>query len=275
MIDILNFQALVITIVLIAVVVVIINNKLNYLELGGIGFGIFLLIITFMDHVEKKHYIVKEEDEFIYVFPEEEIKNTNTTSEEASVTEEAESNLPLINKTTGPLDSLTPQELSKRLKYLYYATSNPHRKVSYKDYETHADKLINEDNSSLAPDDARYHNYLLEYYPELTKNQISTRDCLNKGFNKDSCYQHPNLFNNIGNESILNEGINQKNQHFINREDFGNTQNMYDKPLCSLMYNAPSDPNQIRLIDQDLCRGCTVGLCSSDLGCSQQNELFF
>ena len=110
MIDILNFQALVITIVLIAVVVVIINNKLNYLELGGIGFGIFLLIITFMDHVEKKHYIVKEEDEFIYVFPEEEIKNTNTTSEEASVTEEAESNLPLINKTTGPLDSLTPQE---------------------------------------------------------------------------------------------------------------------------------------------------------------------
>jgi hypothetical protein len=268
--NILNFQAFIITVVLIAIVIVFISNKMNYLELGFIGFGIFLVVITFMDHVDKKHYIVKEEDEYNYVFPEEKI-----VVEETDTPVEVESNLPLLDKTGGPLDSLTPQELSKRLKYIYYATSHPYKKVSYKDYETHADKLIHEDNSSLAPDDDKYHNYLLEYYPELTKNQISTRDCLNGGYGKNSCYQHPKLFNNLGNESILDKGVNQKNQHYITREDFSSLQNLDNTPLQSIMYNAPSDPSQQRLIDKDLCRGCTVGLCSTESGCSQQNELFF
>ena len=111
--NILSFQAFIITIALIGVVIVFINNKLNYLELGGVGFGIFLLVITFMDHVDKKHYIVKEEDEYSYVYPEEQIP-----VEETNIPEEAESNLPLLNKTTGPLDSLTPQELSKYSVYL-------------------------------------------------------------------------------------------------------------------------------------------------------------
>jgi len=266
----LNFQAFIITIVLVALVVIFVSNKCNYLELGCIGFGLFLLVATFLDHIDQKHYVIKEEDEYKYVYPEEQI-----VVEETDVLEEAESNLPFLDKSNGPLDNLPPQELAKRLKYIYYATSHPYKKVSYKDYETHADKIINEDKSSLAPDDPRYHNYLLEYYPELTKNQVSSRDCLNGGYGNDSCYQHPNLFKNMSNQSILDRGVNNKNRGHIIREDFSSSQPLGNKPLQSIMYNAPSDPNQQRLIDKDLCRGCTVGLCSTELGCSKQNELFF
>ena len=66
------------------------------------------------------------------------------TSEEGNATlliepkdvTKVEEELPQINESNGPLDSLSPQELSKRLHYLYYATSHPYQKVSYKDYET-------------------------------------------------------------------------------------------------------------------------------------------
>ena len=213
------------------------------------------------------------------------------TSEEGNATlliepkdvTKVEEELPQINESNGPLDSLSPQELSKRLHYLYYATSHPYQKVSYKDYETHADKVLNEDESSLAPDDPKYHNYLLEYYPELTKNQVSTRDCLNGGYGEESCYQHPKFFQNLEGSSILKQGVNQKNKHHILREDFNSElfKNQDSQPReipfvpeNSLIDNSPSNPNVFRLINNDLCRGCTVGECSSDRGCTHQNELF-
>jgi len=275
--NILNLHALIITIVLLGLVVVFINNKLSYIELGFIGFGLFLVIISVFNHTEKKHKLIFNDDMALYIFPEEEI------AEEQSNLLNVEKELPQIKETSGPLDSLSPQELSKRLSYLYYATSHPYRKVSYKDYETHADKIINEDKSSLAPNDEKYHNYLLQYYPELTKNQISTRDCLNDGFGKNSCYQHPKFFQNLENNSILKQGVNEKNKDYILREDFSSAiikqsesqpQAITEVPEPALIDNSPSNPNYFRLINKDLCRGCVVGECSSDRGCTHQNELF-
>jgi hypothetical protein len=276
--NILNFHALIITVAILGLVVIFINNKFSYVELAFIGFGIFLVIISIMNHVEHDKIFSEETPKIVKT----EESNTTLLIEPKDVTK-VEEELPQIKETSGPLDSLSPQELSKRLHYLYYATSHPYQKVSYKDYETHADKVLNEDNSSLAPDDPKYHNYLLEYYPELTKNQVSTRDCLNGGFGEESCYQHPKFFNNLENSSILKQGVNQKNKHHVLREDFSSqilkNQDSYQReiPYCpdnSLIDNSPSNPNIFRLINNDLCRGCTVGECSSDTGCTHQNELF-
>lgn len=279
--NLLNFHALIITIVLLGLLVVFISNKLSYVELAFIGFGIFLLIISIMNHTDKKHKLIFSEDDTIYVYSENE--NKKLLVEPKDVTK-AEEELPQIKEANGPLDSLSPQELSKRLQYLYYATSHPYQKISYKDYETHADKVLKEDNSSLAPDDSKFHSYLLEYYPELTKNQVSSRDCLNGGYGKDSCYQHPKFFQNLEEESILKQGVNNKNKHHVLREDFSSNflknqvphqREIPHVPDNSLIDNSPSNPNYFRLINNDLCRGCTVGECSSDKGCLQQNELFF
>ena len=276
--NILNFQALIITIVILGLVVVFINNKLSYVELAFIGFGIFLVVISGMNHVDNGRIFVDDNKQLVTT----EEGNATLLIEPKDVTK-VEEELPQIKETSGPLDSLSPQELSKRLHYLYYATSHPYQKVSYKDYETHADKVLNEDNSSLAPDDSKYHNYLLEYYPELTKNQVSARDCLNSGFGEESCYQHPKFFKNLENSSILKQGVNQKNKHHVLREDFSSqllkNQDSYQReiphvPECSLIDNSPSNPNIFRLINNDLCRGCTVGECSSNTGCTHQNELF-
>ena len=276
--NILNFQALIITIVLLGLVVVFINNKLTYVELAFIGFGIFLVVISAMNHVDNGRIFVDDIKQLVTS----EEGNATLLIEPKDVTK-VEEELPQIKETSGPLDSLSPQELSKRLHYLYYATSHPYQKVSYKDYETHADRVLNEDKSSLAPDDSKYHNYLLEYYPELTKNQVSTRDCLNGGYGEESCYQHPKFFQNIENSSILKQGVNQKNKHHILREDFNSElfknqdsqpREIPHVPECSLIDNSPSNPNIFRLINNDLCRGCTVGKCSSDRGCTHQNELF-
>jgi hypothetical protein len=276
--NILNFQALIITIVVLGLVVVFINNKLSYVELAFVGFGIFLVVISGMNHVDNGRIFVDDNKQLVTT----EEGNATLLIEPKDVTK-VEEELPQIKETSGPLDSLSPQELSKRLHYLYYATSHPYQKVSYKDYETHADKVLNEDNSSLAPDDSKYHNYLLEYYPELTKNQVSARDCLNGGFGEESCYQHPKFFKNLENSSILKQGVNQKNKHHVLREDFSSqllkNQDSYQReiphvPECSLIDNSPSNPNVFRLINNDLCRGCTVGEGSSNTGCTHQNELF-
>ena len=276
--NILNFHALIITVAILGLVVIFINNKFSYVELAFIGFGIFLVIISVINHVEYDKGLLNNISNLVTT----EESNTTLLIEPKDVTK-VEEELPQIKETSGPLDSLSPQELTKRLHYLYYATSHPYHNVSYKEYETHADKVLNEDNSSLAPDDSKYHNYLLEYYPELTKNQISVRDCLNGGFGEDSCYQHPKFFKNLNNSSILKQGVNQKNKHHVLREDFSSellkNQDSYQReiphvPECSLIDNSPSNPNVFRLINNDLCRGCTVGECSSDRGCTHQNELF-
>ncbi len=118
-----------------------------------------------------------------------------------------------------PLDGLEPTELMNRLNYIYHATSNPSQVISYNSYKTHADKYLDEDNTKLSSDD----NFLQKYtntYHLNSNNQITSHDCLNEGSNKNSCFQSPQLFNNMLNNNMLDKGVNFKNAKLIINEDF-------------------------------------------------------
>ena len=49
-----------------------------------------------------------------------------------------------------PFDGLKPKELLNRLNYIHYATSNPQEPINYLEYKTHADKLLDSDNTKLS-----------------------------------------------------------------------------------------------------------------------------
>lgn len=193
---------------------------------------------------------------------------------------------------TGPFDGLPPTEMKQRLNYLYYATSHPKGKVSYLDYKTHSDKLLEKQKTSLASEDNEMLNETRAFYPDLTNNQVNARDCLQQGYNNESCYQHPKLFknlkktnknskklNNTNNSNnvkkILTDGINENNVNHIIKEDFSSPSLVCDKnPFKSIMINAPGNPNEKQYdISNLLCRGCTVGVCEDNY-CGHQNELF-
>ena len=183
-----------------------------------------------------------------------------------------------------PFDGLDPQELLMRLNYIYYATANPQKPIQYLDYKTHADKLLNSDNSKLSTDDPKLLQYTNAYYPQLNKNQIDTKDCLNYGSEKGSCFQNPSLFFNVKNDfNILTKGVSEDNANLIVREDFNNiiNTNIPNNPI--LFTNAPmgnlnkqldKESNEyINLEDNSMCRNCKLAVCKNDY-CSLQNHLF-
>ena len=90
------------------------------------------------------------------------------------------------DKSGLPLDGLSPQELLLSLNYITYATANPYKPLSYNDYKTHADKYLDEDGSKLSTNDLKLQEFSRAHYPQLTKDQIDTRDCLNFGSGKNS-----------------------------------------------------------------------------------------
>ena len=123
-----------------------------------------------------------------------------------------------------PLDGLEPTELINRLNYIYHATSNPSQIISYNTYKTHADKYLDEDNTKLSSDDKFLQKYTNTYHLN-SSNQITSHDCLNEGSNTNSCFQSPQLFNNILNKNILDKnildkGVNLNNAKLIISEDF-------------------------------------------------------
>ena len=186
-----------------------------------------------------------------------------------------------------PFDGLEPNELLTRLNYIYYATSNPREPLSYLKYKTHSDKLLESDNTKLSTNDTKLLKYTEKYYPQLNENQIDTKDCLNYGSGKGSCFQNPSLFFNMENKfNILTKGVNQDNANLIIREDFSmpmkiEPNNRYEKPL---FINAPGD-NLDKPLDQQsnetiklsthnsMCRHCKLAVCADDY-CSLQNNLF-
>ena len=174
--------------------------------------------------------------------------------------------------SNGPLDGLSPNELSKRLQYLYYATSHPKEKVSYVDYETYHDKVVARDGSSLAGNDENLIARTRTQYPDLTAQQINARDCMNE-MGEKSCYQTLVVPNNTNVNNILKDGLNKDNVKQVIREDFtcpGLVQDV--NPLKPLFINAPGNPNEKQYnISNLLCRGCTVDSCKS---CNEHNELF-
>jgi hypothetical protein len=186
-----------------------------------------------------------------------------------------------------PLDGLSPQDLISSLNYLTYATSNPYKPMSYNNFKTHADKYLDEDGTKLSTNDLKLQSYSIAHYPQLTANQIDTRDCLNFGSGKDSCFQSAQLFSNVNkNFGILDKGVNEDNSNLIIREDFINPMILdpsqrYNKPLFK---NAPagnldkildSQSNESINVDNsnDTCRNCKMAVCKDDY-CSLQNELF-
>ena len=103
-----------------------------------------------------------------------------------------------------PFDNLEPKELLKRLNYIYYATANPYQPISYANFTTEADKRVAQDGSSLSSKDPFYAEYNAKYYPQLSKNLLDTKDCLNGGNGPDSCFVTPQLFANIAAHSNSN-----------------------------------------------------------------------
>jgi len=188
-----------------------------------------------------------------------------------------------------PFDGLNPTELLNRLNYIYYATSNPQEPINYLDYKTHADKLLDSDNTKLSTNDKNLLEYSKAHYPQLTKDQINTKDCLNEGSNKNSCFQNPSLFFNVKNDfNILTKGVNEDNANLLVREDFSNpmilnNNNRYE-PI--LIYNAPNG-NLDKILDNEsnetitfnnppsntICKNCKLALCMNDY-CGLQNQLF-
>ena len=192
-----------------------------------------------------------------------------------------------------PFDGLEPVELMKRLNYIYFATANPMKPISYSDYKTHADKYLDQDGTSLSSDDKKLLEFSKAYYPQLSSNGIDTKDCLNFSSSKKSCFQSPQLFHNINkiknntNSNMLEQGVNVDNSNLIVIEDFSNPESINSNNRYNpvLFTNAPVG-NLDRALDQQsnesinlsdnsisLCRNCKLAVCKNDY-CSLQNGLF-
>ena len=209
-------------------------------------------------------------------------KATETTKYSDIKTNEFEMDKP-------PFDGLKPKELLNRLNYIHYATSNPQEPINYLEYKTHSDKLLDSDNTKLSSEDKNLLEYSKAHYPQLTKDQIDTKDCLNEGSNKNSCFQNPSLFFNVKNDfNILTKGVNEDNANLLVREDFTNemvlnNNNRYE-PI--LFHNAPNG-NLDKILDNEsnetiklnnpttdtICKNCKLAVCMNDY-CSLQNKLF-
>ena len=209
-----------------------------------------------------------------------------------------------------PFDGLDPTELKNRLNYIYFATANPMKQISYSDYKTHADKYLDQDKSSLSSNDQKMLASSRGFYPQLTADQIDARDCLNYGSDPSkSCFQSPQLFHNIQkmknntisnstpnstpnynpNHNMLAQGVNSDNSNLIVIEDFSNynpesinPNNRYkpvlftNAPVGNLDKNLDQQSNEsINLEDnsESLCRNCKLAVCKNDY-CGLQNGLF-
>jgi len=244
---------------------------------------------VFSSSIEKEN--VQENNYAIFQNP---IPSPNSTSSNLS-THINKSNMVKSNETYSmdkpPFDGLDPKELLSRLNYIYYATSQPGKRVNYHDFKTHADILLDNDSSKLSTNDIRLQAYAKAFYPQLTANQIDTRDCLNEGSGKGSCFQSPQLFlNKKNNFNILDKGVNVDNANLIVREDFAmpsNLESITSRPL-PLDINAPygildfpldvvSNETLARSgkldISMNTCRNCKLAVCSDDY-CGLQNSLF-
>jgi hypothetical protein len=143
-----------------------------------------------------------------------------------------------------PFDGLDPTELVSRLNYIYYATAQPAKRINYHDFKTHADHILDGDDAKLSNDDPKLQSYAAGHYPQLTADQIDTRDCLNYGSGSGSCFQSPQLFyNKAHNFNILDKGVNTENANLIIREDFSMPSTAKSNPVMGLRedFSMPSN----------------------------------
>lgn len=285
-----NFISFVITIIIILIIYNFYQDNIRLLAYGILGLMIYLLTNEFLILLDNRYFISSKLN--IEVNPTQPNNiPVQTVKQIVNLIKKDEKKPKIIQETrdedkSGPLDGLTPDEMSKRLQYLYYATSHPQNKVSYVDFKTHTDRLLEQQNTSLSSKDRRMIGETRSFYPDLTENQVNARDCMQGGYGKDSCYQHPKMFKegfqNMVNtprksnsNNVLSSGINQNNAQMILKEDFSQpAPNNHKNPFKTLFVNAPGNPNEHQYdISGLLCRGCTTGNCNNDY-CKLQNELF-
>ena len=195
-----------------------------------------------------------------------------------------------------PFDGLPPNELLKNMQYLYRATSNPLNIPSQQGTLTDADNTLNKDrdqsnatngtlvDSGIMSGSPAYMSYAATYYPNLTIEQVDTRDCLND-MGANSCFQSSKMFEKANN--ILDKGITKENAGIIVREDFVNFENSAKVNLYSqtpfydnmepIFMNAPANISGRDSNTGDIsingCRGCKISICTGDY-CATANQLF-
>ena len=190
-------------------------------------------------------------------------------------------------KNSLPLDGLSPKDLITSLNYITYSTANPYKPLSYNNYKTHADKYLDQDGTKLSTNDIKLQAFSKAHYPQLTEDQIDTRDCLNFGSGKNSCFQSAQLFNNVKNQfGILGNGVNEDNSNLIIKEDFTNPMILNpDTRYQQVLFKNAIDSNLDKIIDNEsnetinldnsnnTCRNCKLSICKDDY-CGLQNQLF-
>ena len=225
--------------------------------------------------------------------------NTSTTITTTPLTIIPSANIPDSGNEL-PFDGLPPSDLLKNMQYLYKETSNPLHVPSQMNTLTSADVTLNKDRkisnsvdgTLVDGNDAKYMSsylsYAGKYYPNLTLNQVDTRDCLND-MGANSCFQSAKMFEKTN--SILDKGITKQNADVIVREDFvnfaepssvnlysskpffdGNQRKLYDSTEPIFM-NAPMNINSNDNIENNMCHGCKIGVCVGDY-CATANQLF-
>lgn len=175
----------------------------------------------------------------------------------------------------GPLDGLSWDEVIRRVNYLKVKSQYPYRPMKYTDFKTSMDELIGKDMSGLlkyaklnTPENKQE---LGRWYPDSTLQQINARDCTNyKPGHPLSCIQKYPTLDNDGNNEVLLDNISHKKEEFMSDGLTRGTQKLLEKriPLPTIFKNAPGTTNMDELvkdISNDMCRGCTVGVCSKGI----------
>ena len=262
-----NFMAFVITFIIILIIFNFYKKEISPLSYGLLGLVIFLFISIAINYNNDLTDIKSQ------------IQNVQIENKIIKMAQKNQKkDIQLDNDTSGPFDGLEPDEMKSRLQYLYHATSHPQEKISYINYKTEHDNMIQRDGSSLSSGDQSMIARTSAFYPDLTENQINARDCMND-MGPDSCFQSPNMFQSLENggvnssASILKDGLNENNIGQLVREDFKCPRLVADTPpLEPLFINAPSTPDQTQYDITHLpCRGCTTDTC---VNCHEHNDLF-
>lgn len=286
--DLNSFISFVITLIIILIIYNFYQENIRLLAYGILGLIIYLFVYEIIKNLDTTYFNM---DKIII-----EVSPTNkndipvhTVKQIVNLMKNNKKEKIIVQETkeehrSGPLDGLTPQEMSSRLQYLYYATSHPKDKVSYIDFKTHTDKLLDTQKTSLSSRDKIMIGETRSFYPDLTENQVNARDCMQGGYGEDSCYQHPKMFvkeefknmpKKSNSNNILSSGINKDNARMILKEDFSQpSPNNHKNPFKTIFVNAPGNLDEHQYdISELLCRGCTSGNCCND-NCKLQNELF-
>jgi hypothetical protein len=172
----------------------------------------------------------------------------------------------------GPLDGLPWDEVVRRVNYLKVKSQYPYRPMKYTDFKTSMDQLVGKDLSGLLKyakiDTPENRQELGRWYPDNTLLQMNARDCTNYTPGHPlSCVQKMPTLADDGDNEVLLDNVSQKKEKFMSSDVTRDTQKLLEKgiPMPTIFKNAPGTTNMDELVKDisgDMCRGCTVGICT-------------